>query len=318
MDAVLKWRITFSGDGAGLSLNDFLLQSEDLRKPAGLSEADLRDAVIHLLRGPALTWYRAFNERFSTWGELKQALRKNFLPYDYDHYLRCDIDRRFQGENEQFSVFLASMEMLFKNLSRPPPEEEKIEILRRNMRPELADRLAVYDIVSVEQIFNVMKHLERTNYVKQRRANPAAEPLEPAFFTPATSAQGRQRASRKVYELVESSEESDETEVAVIDRARRKQGNGRKLDTQGGPTEGQTEHQLNRVGTNSTPATSTERPAIRSTGLVCWNCEEEGHNYRQCQKPKERYFCFYCGKKDTTSLRCPRCRLSGNEGGTGR
>jgi Retrotransposon gag protein len=239
-NAVLKWRITISGDGAGLSLNDFLLQSENLRKPAGLSKADLRDAAIHLLKGPALTWHRAFNERFSTWGELKQALRKNFLPYNYDRYPRCDIERRFQGDNEQFSSFLASMEMLFKNPSRPPPEEEKIEMLRRNMRPELADRFVGYDIVSVEQISNEMKHLERTYNVKQRLANPAAEPLEPAFSAPATSAQTRQRTSRKVYDLVDSSDESDETEVALIDRARRKQGSNRKSETQVSPTEGQT------------------------------------------------------------------------------
>jgi Retrotransposon gag protein len=222
IDIVLKWRISYSGDDTGLTLNDFLLQTEDLRRPAGLSDEGLRDVVIHLLKGPALTWYRAFNEKYPTWQELKSALRKNFLPYDYEHYLRQDIDRRFQGENEQFSVFLASMELMFKSLSSPPPEAEKIEILMRNMRPDIAKHIASRGFKTVEQIIDVMRQVERTHYVQQRRENPSAEPMEPAFFTPLAPNPTHSHTPRLVYEEVDSGENSVGTEVSGDERTRYK------------------------------------------------------------------------------------------------
>jgi transposase InsO family protein len=222
IDIVLKWQISYSGDESGLTLNDFLLQTEDLRRPAGLSHEGLRDVIIHLLEGPALTWYRAFNEEYPTWEELKSGLRKTFLPYDYEHYLRQDIERRVQGENERFSVFLASMEMMFKSLSRPPPEAEKIEILRRNMRPDLGKRMAHCDFKTVGQIVNIMRQVERTDYVQQRRANPSAEPMEPAFFTPSAWTSARSHTTRCVIEKVDSGENTEETEVSVVERTRSK------------------------------------------------------------------------------------------------
>jgi hypothetical protein len=187
------------------------------------------------------------------------------------------------------------MEMLFKNLSNPPPEAEKIEILRRNMRPELADRLAVYDIITVEQIFNVMKHLERTTYVKQRRGNPSAEPLEPAFFTPEPTTSARSRTTRRVYEVEESDGDSEVAEVAAVDRTRRKQGQNRRPE----PTPDE-----NQVG----------RSTGQQTKVVCWNCDEAGHNFRQCSKPKEQDFCYYCGEKNTISPHCQRCKAGNGEG----
>jgi hypothetical protein len=116
-------------------------------------------------------------------------------------------------------VFLASMEMMFKSLSRPIPEADKIESLRRNMRLE---SMAHCDFKTVDQIVNDMKQVKRTNYVQQRRANPPAEPMEPAFFTPSVSTSARSHPTRRVIEKVDSVENSEGTEVSVVERTQSK------------------------------------------------------------------------------------------------
>lgn len=47
----------------------------------------------------------------------------------------------------------------------------------------------------------------------------------------------------------------------------------------------------------------------------CWNCREIGHIFRNCSIPKQRLFCFKCGKFGMTSKDC-LCN-QGNESGEG-
>lgn len=47
----------------------------------------------------------------------------------------------------------------------------------------------------------------------------------------------------------------------------------------------------------------------------CWNCREIGHIFRNCSLPRQRLFCFKCGKFGTTSKEC-RCN-QGNATGEG-
>lgn len=44
---------------------------------------------------------------------------------------------------------------------------------------------------------------------------------------------------------------------------------------------------------------------------VCWNCEETGHNYMQCVKPR-RVFCHGCGLIGFFLHNCPKCSVQGN------
>lgn len=41
--------------------------------------------------------------------------------------------------------------------------------------------------------------------------------------------------------------------------------------------------------------------------VKCWNCEEEGHRFTKCPKPRN-VFCFSCGTKDVKKVDCPKCR----------
>lgn len=45
--------------------------------------------------------------------------------------------------------------------------------------------------------------------------------------------------------------------------------------------------------------------------LTCWNCNDQGHSYKECVKDK-RIFCYGCGMKETYKPNCPNCRVQGN------
>lgn len=46
--------------------------------------------------------------------------------------------------------------------------------------------------------------------------------------------------------------------------------------------------------------------AIDASKLKCWNCENVGHRYQDCLKPR-RIFCYGCGAVDTYKPSCPKC-----------
>lgn len=48
--------------------------------------------------------------------------------------------------------------------------------------------------------------------------------------------------------------------------------------------------------------------ALRSSDFSkCWNCEEQGHKYQECLKPR-RIFCYGCGVPDTYKPNCAKCK----------
>lgn len=87
--------------------------------------------------------------------------------------------------------------------------------------------------------------------------------------------------------------------------------------------------QWGNVGRNvseiATEPTSLRTPAAnqgRTSNWLCWNCDERGHGFMDCNKER-RLFCYRCGEKEVTCLNCPRCkrgnrRASGNRPGRPR
>lgn len=67
---------------------------------------------------------RANKRRFNNWDLLIVALKKQFLPCDYEDRLWEEIRKRTQGASESVGIYFAVMSNLFERLVVPVPENK--------------------------------------------------------------------------------------------------------------------------------------------------------------------------------------------------
>lgn len=77
-----------------------------------------------------------------------------------DYILLKKIESRVQQKNERFVLYLANMLNMFSHLRNEIPEYQKIAIIKRNMLPYLADRLALTTIESLNQLSSLCRKIE--------------------------------------------------------------------------------------------------------------------------------------------------------------
>lgn len=129
-------------------------------------------SAAELFTESALLWYRGISSSVDSWEDLKQELLDEFLPSDFDYRLMEELKTRTQGVGESFSTYYSVMLNFFARLRVPISEEEKLRILRRNIRPCFAERLAIVPIVSLSDFKTKCKEIERQNLNSQYFVEP--------------------------------------------------------------------------------------------------------------------------------------------------
>lgn len=147
---VYKWGLQF--DGQSQSIGAFLQRVEETRRARGVTPEELFDSAVDLFSGAALVWYRSTIGRISTWGSLCLEMKIVFQSPDHDIRLQQEIFNRVQGETEHIDLFIASMEGLYGRLSTTVQEEVRLKQIFHNLNPQLQDRLALFDLTSIEQL----------------------------------------------------------------------------------------------------------------------------------------------------------------------
>lgn len=99
-----QWRIEFKGDGSGL--HDFLSQVSLLQRSESVSDSEMLYSIVHLLSGRAKPWFSSVGNQFQDWPEVVIAMKKEFLPANYDYVLLNDITNWEQKRNESFGEFI--------------------------------------------------------------------------------------------------------------------------------------------------------------------------------------------------------------------
>lgn len=147
---VYKWGLKF--DNTGPSIAAFLERVEELRRARGVTHQELFESAVDLFAGAALVWYRSSASRIHSWIQLSKELREVFQPPDYDFRLHQEIFNRVQGEQEYVDLYIAAMEGLYGRLSTQIPEASKLAQIYNNLHPQLQDRLALFDIKTLEEL----------------------------------------------------------------------------------------------------------------------------------------------------------------------
>lgn len=270
---VNHWRISFSGDGQGLHLYDFLSQVRMLQRSEMIPDNELLPSMVHLFTGRAKNWYGRWSYSFQTWQELVNALRQEFLPENYDYIMLEKISSRKQKSNESVGEFLALMESLFMWLDVPLTEQHKVFMVKTNMLPRYAQGVAPFPIQSLAMLGQICRRIESSS------SNISLGlPFESQNYAPNRSA-SRPRAINEIEDDLARLDLECESEVCAFKR-------GQKLQS--------------------------SRAESNGGALTCYNCKKQGHIFRDCKEPRGGIFCFGCGVRNETTRSCTKCAVAGN------
>lgn len=274
---VNQWRITFSGDGRGLHLYDFLSQVSLFQRSEMISDEELMYSLVHLLNGRARQWYASLGDSIDSWEEMIEALKDEFLPLDYDYHLLNDISTRRQKTTESFGEYITLMKSLFRWLNVPIAEAHKVFIVRKNLLPRYSMGVAANNLRTLRELTEVCRRIDSAT-AAAAPSRTAGLPFENSSYYPNVGT--RNTSAPRTAQVAEVNCEYDVDDQfcgSEICALRRGQGQG------------------------------------NSGAYKCYNCQKDGHVFRSCPAPREGIFCYNCGGKDVTVKNCGKC-ASGNAG----
>lgn len=357
LKAVHNWPFKFKGEKDTTSLNTFLDRVETFARSEGLSDDILLKSVKHLLLDDALDWYgRAVAQhRLYSWEAFKNEIRKEYLPSSYSQILKLEAIFRYQAPNESFSKYYRDISALFRFVQPPMSEEEKYFIVKKNMNGDYATIVTAARPHSLAEMVEICSSYDETRMLlnRQKRLSiPHNSLLEPSFATPSSNRPqqmnqgpprfGRVHAVNTEEELIQNDngyseqqqggaqKSADETARTPADSQRAvdkedwkqkflelsEQVNALRLRQDTREDRGQRSQQNQQPRQNmeqSQPQVQEQRRA----GLVCWNCDEDGHRFMDCPKPQAVMFCYRCGHKGYSLRNCPTCRAGLGNGQAG-
>lgn len=150
----------------------FIERLEELRIARGISEKSALIAFSDLLEKSALYWFRANKQLIDSYQHLLARLKEDFDIPDLDYKLIKEIRMRTQAKQESIVAYLSIMQGLFSRLSKPLSEQDKLDILMHNIRPEYMKEMALLDINTISDLQFYGKKLE----LARARADQFVEP----------------------------------------------------------------------------------------------------------------------------------------------
>lgn len=150
----------FRGDGTGPRLGHFLDEVETLRTIRGLSGDQTLRGIGELLEGPALRWYRSHIQRCPTWSSFVSRIRSDLQGEEYEEDIWDEIRGRRQKDRETLIIFVSEMLSLFEQLSRQPPEEDKVRQIIRNLKQEYQMHLRLTRPKTIEELEDLCRSID--------------------------------------------------------------------------------------------------------------------------------------------------------------
>jgi hypothetical protein len=186
-----SWGITFGGDRKDdLAVFDFIVRINEKCDSLDLPHDALRRHAKLLFKGEALIWFRMIESSVSSWTDICDRLKKEFLPIGYYNTARDKLLNYRQTAGQTIGMFLAKFDQLEGYLPRPLPFDEKMAAIRRNILPYYQDRLWDKEIVSPDELYRLCRRLDATRFnidqhaATQRNTKIATNRAEKATPTP--------------------------------------------------------------------------------------------------------------------------------------
>lgn len=274
-----RWSIRFGGLKKDLPIDEFFFRVENLAAADNITADSLVLGLHSLLVDSAADFYWVHRRKNpnATWNQLKTSLLAHFSKQENDFELRKTIMSRRQGIREEFGEFCLVIECMAARLTRQMDDAEILEIIRQNMSPRLQDRLLMLPIPSLDFLKSTCQRYER---MWSRHSNVSTD----GRFSGRMAELGF-NAPNNVGEVADSFQHMD-------------------ISTDRGVDPVPFEFEVAEINRNAGPRPSPEY-------VICWNCDDIGHTFVDCQSPVRNVFCYGCGAKNTYRPKCSKCS-SGN------
>lgn len=167
-----NWKIRFSGNLKGLSIDAFLYRVEALTKQTLQGDFELLCRHIScLFEDKAADFFWRYHRTVNSiiWPELCNALRAQFRDTRTDMDYRELIHDRKQKAGETFDSFYEAILKLTDCLEQPICENTLVEILRRNLVPEIQHEILNLSITTVSQLREICRRREYFLHDVRRR-----------------------------------------------------------------------------------------------------------------------------------------------------
>ncbi|KAI8116247.1 hypothetical protein CVS40_11646 [Lucilia cuprina] len=152
---IQSWNIHFSGSPNSLRCEEFLYRIRCLTEDNFNGNFDYICNNLHvLLTGKAKDWYWKYHKSVQRieWDSFCTALKKQYKNYQTTYDIREELHSRKQKPNESFEAFYDAITDISDKLEIPLEDEDLIEIITRNLRPEIRHELLYVQIRSISHL----------------------------------------------------------------------------------------------------------------------------------------------------------------------
>lgn len=306
--AMSKWPIRFAGTSRDLPVDEFIFRVETLARLGNIPQPALALGLHQLLGGAVADWYWIYirNEPNATWLQVKNSLIFAFQSNVSDDAIRRLIMYRLQRPGERFMEFCVALQGLEVRLANRMSEFELLNTMKRNMLPHLQDRILFFPVNSILQLQQRVRQIEELMQRQSEVHNMRRSDLkihELSVPPPAYVAGHTEPTRHSIFSSDESLVNMLNGQAGAFNISSNENQNPFSSLPPGysivGPPP-QPQGQFDYVNAIS--------PADRNNLTICWNCDDIGHSYTDCQKPR-CIFCYSCGTKGFIKGNCPTCSV---------
>lgn len=171
-----EWGIEkFSGTNKSFSVTAFFEKIEELRIARNVSTDILVDSGVDLFTEKAYQFYKDVRLRVTTWAELVEEFRREYLGAYHNDVLFDELRKRFQHPSESIGVYLAVMSSYFKRMTCPMTEEVQLAIILKNLHPFYQERLRDPYPTTLDELRQICRRMEDRRDAIQHYVEPTGK-----------------------------------------------------------------------------------------------------------------------------------------------
>ena len=158
---VRKWHIKVSGSSKEQSVELFLTRLEECRALTHLTYDEVLSSLSELLTVVAATWYKNKRHTWRSWQDFIEAIT-HMYGGDRGHQQRilAEINARTQGRDELTRDYVVNLQAMILKLIPLPSMAQQLDMLHRNMRPELQKMVMRNQITDYRGLLDLAQEAE--------------------------------------------------------------------------------------------------------------------------------------------------------------